>query len=185
MKFFLTLLVSVFSVSTIAQSGTVEVGGITIRVAGRGAHVCSAQAMSSDRPVLARGESLPEARALALLECQKQGNGFFCEVNECEKDTVNGNLVDVVFDVSRNDANIGINFKGKVKYLCTVEAWNKIYLAKAATKVEAKVLASNECASGNNGSAFFCDVEDSDCTLVSGTTGRIRVGGLLEDIIDN
>jgi len=181
MNLILTI-ITALSFSVMAQTGTIDFGDVTITVAGSGAYVCSAQAMSSDRPVLARGESQEEAKALALQECEKQGNEFFCEVKECEKDTVNGNLLKIIFDIRRNSANIGISFKGNVKYSCTVKAWSKTYFAKAATKVEAKVLASNECANGNNGDAFFCKVKDNNCNQVSGTSGGISVGGILKDL---
>lgn len=170
MNLFVTVFVSAMSLSAMAQSGSAEIGDILIQVAGRGAYVCSAQGMSSDRLVLARGESQAEAKSLAEQECQKQGNEFFCKVKECEEDTENDGLVDVVFRVSRGVSDIGISFKGKVKYACTLKAGGRSYLAQAATKVEARVLASNACTFSRDDRGFSCEVKEEDCIQVSGTS---------------
>lgn len=172
MNLFITFLLSVMSLSAMAQSGSVETGEILIQVAGRGGIVCSAQGMSSERLVLARGESASEAKALAEQECQKQGNEFFCKVKECEEDTENDGLVDVVFSVTRTTSDIGISFMGKVKYACTLKSGGKTFLAKAPTKVEAKVLASNACAFSRNDSAAACEVKEEDCTEISRSMNR-------------
>lgn len=183
MKFYFNLILSAFSMYTIAQTGNINLDNVTIKITGKGGYVCSAQAMNFDRPVLARGESLPEAKALAMQQCQKQGHAFHCDIEECEQDSVNKNLTDIIFDISKDSLNVDIKFRGKVKYICTIEVWRKTYFAKAATKVEAKVLTSNECASANNGNAFHCDVEDSDCTQISGTSVKIGVGDILDKIL--
>ena len=181
MKSFFAVLATIFSLSTFAQSGDVKLGPLSISIAGRGSFVCSAQGGFSEPLVLARGESEAEARVLSLQKC---GDTFFCKVKNCERDAVNGNSTEVTFDITREGANINFSYSGNVKYLCRVEAWGKIFVAKTPTKVEGKYLVSNECAKSNSGSAFFC--ENIKCDQVSGTTVEVNtktVRGLLKKII--
>lgn len=134
-----------------------------LEISGRGSFACSAQAKISDRPVVARGETKSQAEDLAKQECIKQGNGFFCKVTECERDMMNRGTTNVRFVIVIGSDGVRIDYQGNIKYNCEIKAWGKSYSASAATRVEAKVITSNECANGNNGDAFFCQVKDSDC----------------------
>lgn len=183
MKFLTIAFLSALSFSSLAQVD-IETDNVSIRIAGRGAYVCSAENSLKSRVVLARGESRAEAKVLAQQECEILGDGFFCDVKECEKDVVNGSIVEVAVDISRGQTSVDLSFKGKVKFQCRVEAWGKTYYAKAPTRVEAKVLTQNECAAGNDGSGFFCRVSESDCSQISGNSGRVRVGGLIKDLLN-
>jgi hypothetical protein len=179
MKNIVLLMLATYSFFSFAQSGSVQIGGVRIVIQGKGGHVCSAKAMLSDRPVLARGATKAEAEGLAVQVCKSStpNHAFFCKVDRCEKDNLNANNLNIEFEVNTNGSQIGISYKGKSGFQCQKEAWHKVYTAKAATRVEAMVLASNECATGNSGSAFFCDLKNSDCVAISPSTNvDIQVG---------
>lgn len=136
---------------------------------GRGEWVCSAQGMSTERPVLSRARSKVEAEFEAKMECQdvsKINNGWFCSSKQCEKDDSRDRDVDISIRVNRHGTSVEIVTSESARFFCKANAFGKEYYAKANTKLEAKVLASNVCADDRNGDAFFCDVNDYDCTEV-------------------
>ena len=167
-----------FTRSTIAPkiasvSGIISKDDLDIQIVGRGQYVCSAQAMSSSRPVVARGESLDEAKITASQECAAlNGDSFFCKIGECERDVSDNGRLDVIFKITRDLSKISVNYQGKATYFCSVEAFGQIFSAKASTLVEAKVLASNVCASGRDGDAFFCTPKPENCSKTGGVDLR-------------
>ncbi|MCB9093289.1 MAG: hypothetical protein H6620_12090 [Halobacteriovoraceae bacterium] len=174
-------LTAVFLLSLCFNSFSQDVGGsidleqFKFKVPGQGAWVCMAQGMSSDRPVLARGASEAEAKILAKQECGKLADAFFCKVEKCEFDKTSKSPIDIVFDITKDNTGIKILFNGQSSHLCQIEAWSKTYYAKAPTQLEARVLTANQCANGNDGSAFFCDVDPEDCEAlqVEGPSGEL------------
>lgn len=135
---------------------------------GRGLWVCSSEGIDN-YPTVARGQTRTEAKHFAQQACADyEGSDFHCDVEQCVKDTNRNNInIDINFTVERSGSNVSINLTdGDAGYVCTSEAWRKSYIAKAPTRLEAKVLATQNCvADGNSG--MHCDVEE--CEALSGS----------------
>lgn len=147
---------------------------------GRGKWICSSEGIKS-YPTVARGVTKTEAKHYAQQACADyEGSDFHCDVEKCTKDTNRNNInIEIDFTIERRGSRVSINLtNGDAGYVCTSEAWRKSYIAKAPTKLEAKVLARQTCiADGNHG--MHCDIEQCEALSRSrgSRRGSINLGG--------
>lgn len=160
-----------------------------MNVAGLGKYICVAEDSFQKFPVLARGRTLKEAKALALKECATQnlGKGFFCQTVGCEQDTNARAETPANFDVVRDEKQVQIGWKGNAKHICHVKGWEKEYSSVAPTRIEAMALAKAICAddegirrSSGEPNGFFCKGNITACESLHGTKAKLK----FKDILD-
>jgi hypothetical protein len=162
-------------VNGMAQS---EVGSLTL--VGSGAYVCASAVAFGGTPVLARGGSKIQAQVAAQQLCTKAVGATFCSLDkvECERDSNNGNLAEIIFDITKTEKSVDIVFKGNAKYASIVRGFGGVlYTATAPTKLEAKIVGLQICSTEEK-SSNFCDVKEIQ--QINGVSGNVNVGGLID-----
>ena len=89
------LTLSIFAKATEGSlAANINLGNVAanLQISGQGSWVCSAEDSMNDVPVLGRGQTELEAKAVAMQECAKApyNNSFFCGVIECDRDKKSG-----------------------------------------------------------------------------------------------
>lgn len=117
-------------------------------VPGTGPYVCASEESMIYSLFVARGNSVKEAKALALETCKSapQSDSFFCQERDCERDETPGGHETASFYVDRNKPNrVYIENKQGSQFQCIIEGKEGEFVGRATTRTESLVLAHRLC----------------------------------------